>query len=551
MKLFLLSFVLSFATFNASAQLNIDSATFIIHPGATVTVYGDVTSNVDILGSGLLLLKGSTLQNIDLGGKTIPNLELDNIAHAALLNTSARIANSLILTNGKFQLNNLNLTISSTANITGAGNARFIWTNGTGQLKKELTSDISSYEFPVGENVNFRPAYLTTLGSSYSSADFGVRVLATPDPNRPVSTTSFLNTSWPTSKTGITGGAVTLAGQYIDPYDVTGTEANIIGYYNNGTEWSSLGETHNSSTNRISAPITTNTGALSGINKFLQVGARAFLQGAYDFTVANTGLMFDNLRSLPFGSSSSNANFPSTDPYRVAPYNTAFSHVNNAGIETINNSSVVAAQTNPADNIVDWVFLELRDLSASPGNIILQTRSALIQRDGDIVDVDGVSPVAFNNLPDGNYILSIRHRNHLGLSIDQTSPRAINEKRSTAFTTNVIDFRTATDPQLFGTASAFTTVVHPTLGTVNLMWGGNANFNTQTRFTGLNNDRDFLLINSLGNIPSSFINNVYHSADLNMNKVVRFSGLNNDRDFLLITVLGNIPSTFRTQVLPN
>lgn len=551
MRRILVFIVFIFISGKISAQLKIDNANFIIQTGATVTAYGDVTSNVDIQGTGLLLLKGSALQNIDLGGKTISNLELDNIAHAALLNTNIRIGNSLILTNGKFQLNNLNLTLSSTANITGANSSRFIWTNGTGQLKKELTADISFYEFPVGENANFRPAYLTTLGSSYNSANFGVRVLSTSDPNRPVSTTSFLNTSWPTSKTGITGGTVTLAGQYIDPTDVTGTEASIIGYYNNGTDWNSLGETHNISTNRISAPITTNSGALSGINKFLQVGARAFLQGAYDFTVANTGLMFDNLRSLPFGSSSSTANFPSTDPYRVTPYNTAFSHVNNAGIETINSSNVVAAQSNPADNIVDWVFLELRDLNASPGNIILQTRSALIQRDGDIVDVDGVSPLAFNNLPDGNYILSIRHRNHLGLSIDQTSPRAINEKKSTAFTTNVIDFRTATEAQLFGTASAFTTVVHPTLGTVNLMWGGNANFNTQTRFTGLNNDRDFLLINSLGNIPSSFINNVYHSADLNMNKVVRFSGLNNDRDFLLITVLGNIPSTFRTQALPN
>jgi hypothetical protein len=376
-------------------------------------------------------------------------------------------------------------------------------------------------------------------------------VLGTAAGNKPPSTASHINTAWPVSRTGITGGSVTLEGQYIDPTDVTGTEANIVGYFNNGTDWSSAGETHNAATNRVGAPVTAATGTIAGINKFLAVGSRAFLQGAYDYSVSNTGLMADALRTLPFGSSASTANFPSTDPYRVAPYNASFTHVNNAQVETITSNSVVASQPTVANNIVDWVFLELRDLALSPGNTILQTRSALIQRDGDIVDVDGVSPVTFNNLADGNYILAVRHRNHLGLSVDQTSPRTVNETTSTAFTTNVIDTRLATDPQLYGTAAAYTTVVHPTLGTVNLLWGGNANSNNQTRFSGLNNDRDVLLINALGNVPSAFINNVYHNADINMNRVVRFSGLNNDRDLILITVLGNIPSTTRTQALPN
>ena len=536
------------------AQLKIDNAVFFIQPGATVTVQGDVTSNVDIQGTGLLLLKGSALQNVDMGGNTIPNLELDNTAHATLLNSNTRIGNSFVFTNGKFQTGNLNITLSATANVTGANTAKFFWTNGTGQLKKELIANITAYELPVGENTNYRPAYLTTVGSTYSAANFGIRVLGAADPNRPPMSASFLNTSWPNTKTGITGGTVTLEGQYIDPADVAGTEANLFGYYFNGTDWSSAGETHNVAINRVSAPVTSNTGSLSGINKFLSVGARAFLQGAYDYTVANTGLMFDNLRTLPFGSSASTANFPSTDPYRVAPYNTVFTHVNNTGIETIPNSTIVGPVAITADRIVDWVFLELRNLDVSPGNDILQTRSALIQRDGDIVDIDGVSPVTFNNLANGNYILAIRHRNHLGLSIDQTSPRAINETKSTAFTTNVIDLRIATEAQLFGTAAAFTTVVHPNpvLGTVNLLWGGNANYNNRTRFTGLDNDRDFLLINTLGNNPANTtVSNIYHSADVNMNRFVRFNGLNNDRDLILITALGNAPATVRTQALPN
>jgi hypothetical protein len=561
MKKMLLSLTLIAFAAAAFAQLKIDNATFFIQPGATVTVQGDVTSNVDIQGTGLLLLKGSTLQNVDMGGFTIPNLELDNAANATLLNTNTRIGNSFLLTNGKFQTGNLNLTLSPTANITGQNASKFIWTNGTGQLKKELTANVIAYELPVGENTNYRPAYLTTTGSSFASANFGVRVLGTADPSKPPMTASFLNTSWPITKTGITGGTVTLEGQYIDPTDVAGSEANVIGYFNNGTDWSSVGETHNAATNRVAAPVTTNSGSIAGINKFLLIGSRAFLQGAYD---AATGLMNDNLRTLPFGSSASTANFPSTDPYRVAPYNTSFTHVNNTGVETITSSTVVTAQAIAADNIVDWVYLELRNLDLTPGNDILQTRSALVQRDGDIVDVDGISPVTFNNLADGNYILAIRHRNHLGLSIDQTSPRAVNETKSTAFTTNVIDTRIATDAQLFGTVAAFTTATHPTLTTVNLLWGGNVTSNGFVRYQGSNgpgsanvSDRQALLTD-LGNNELGILNVGYFRADLNLNRFARYQGNNgpgtfnqSDRQFLLGFILSNGELAIRQQALPN
>lgn len=544
----LLSFSILVCSFSicSNAQLTIDNATFFIQSGATVTVQGDVTSNVDIQGTGLLQLKGSSNQNVNMNGFTIPNLEMDNTANATLTG-AARIGSSMVFTNGKIQLGTYNMKINSSASISGAGSSRFFWTNSTGQLIKELTADISAYELPVGENSNYRPAYLTTSGSAYSSAQFGVRVLGAADADKPPMIASYLNTNWPVTRTGITGGTVSLSGQYIDPTDITGTEANLVGYYNSGTDWTSVGESHNAATNRVGAPVTAASGVVSGMNKFLAVGSRAFLQGAYN---AGTGLMIDNLRTLPFGSSASTANFPSTDPYRVSPYSSAFTHVSNAGVETIA-AAAVLDQAGTDDDIVDWVFLELRNLDVSPGNDILQTRAALIQRDGDIVDVDGVSPVTFNAIADGNYILAVRHRNHLGLSIDQSSPRALNETKSTAFTTNVVDLRTATDPQLYGTSAAYTTASHPTLTTVNLLWGGNANSNTNTRFSGLTNDRDYLLITTLGNNPAASLSNIYHGADVNMNKVVRFSGLNNDRDVILITVLGNNPATSRTQAIPN
>jgi len=537
------------------SQLVIDNAVFTIETGATVTVKGNVTSNVDILGGGILELSdAAALQSLDMGGHIIPNLRIDKTGGFVVLLSNSKIGNNLYLSNGNIKTANFNLIVAPTATTTPGSANSFVWTDGTGQLIKELTADVTDLILPLGENSNYRPLALSVTGSTFDAgANFGAKVLGTADPNKPPSTVSHLTTSWPVSKFGINGGNVTVSGQYIDPLDITGTETNIIGYYYNSNtgDWTSAGETHDASLNKIGMPVTSDAGALSGINKFLLIGARAFLEGSY---VTSTGLMADNgLRTLPFGPSSSTANFPSTDPYRIAPYSTNFTHVSNNILETIPFSSVLGAQASADDNIVDWVFLQLRDLTASPGNNILQTRSALIQRDGDIVDVDGVSPVTFNNMVNANYIITVRHRNHLGISFNQASSKLVTDQKSNAYSPGrVFDLRTAPSSELFGVSgTAYTTLTHPTLGTVNVMWGGNANSNNQTRFSGLNNDRDYLLINSLSNNPAGFINNVYHSSDLNMNKVVRFSGLNNDRDFLLLTVLGNNPASFKTQSIPN
>ena len=67
-------------------------------------------------------------------------------------------------------------------------------------------------------------------------------------------------------------------------------------------------------------------------------------------------------------------------------------------------------ETEGTNAIVDWVFVELRD--AEDSSEIIASTSALIQRDGDVVSVDGTSPISFTQ-DEGNYFLSIKHRNHL------------------------------------------------------------------------------------------------------------------------------------------
>lgn len=124
------------------------------------------------------------------------------------------------------------------------------------------------------------------------------------------------------------------------------------------------------------------------------VSAKAFLQGNY----AGGGKMSDNLRTKNL--------IPAGDPYPGL----GFTHVSGQ-IEGSN--SAVFANPDANNAIVDWIRMELRD--ASNAATILHTRSVLIQRDGDIVDLDGSSPVQFPNAASGNYFVVLKHRNHLGI----------------------------------------------------------------------------------------------------------------------------------------
>jgi len=526
--LFCMLCVISFSTF---AQLKIDNAILLIQSGATVTVQGDVASNVDILGTGLMQLKGSVNQNIDMGGFTIPNLEIDNGANATLL-SDARIGSSMTFTNGKIILGDFNVRLSDVATSSGAGAGKFYETTGTGQLQKEITSDLTGYSLPLGIGTNYYPASITTTGT-YISAKVGVQAKNGADPNKHPRSTDYLNLYWPINQSGISG-IVNVNGNYNTNFSGTETELRGI-FWNNGTnEWTLTGCNINTTTDEASANIAGN-GDLYAMNRFVLSKMKVFLQGAFNGTNMN-----DNLRKP------SNL-IPLSDPYRTAPYNTNFAHVNNSDSE-IANASVFNNALNSDDDIVDWVFLELRDNSEpNPGKHIVQTRSALVQRDGDIVDIDGVSPVYFKNIDAGSaYVLAVRHRNHLGIATDPVA----NLQSLDLAVTGTTDFTTMADTQIFGPATAFTTI-----GGKSLLWGGNSSYalftgTQRVAFINPGNDKDYILVNALSNNPAGSITNTYHVADLNMNRTVRFINPQNDKDFLLINVLNNNPGTTRLQSLP-
>lgn len=131
------------------------------------------------------------------------------------------------------------------------------------------------------------------------------------------------------------------------------------------------------------------------------LSAKVLLQGPYD--VSNS-IMTDDLRS--------NGLLPAREPYSALLGMSA----------NLQNQAVLMRPglqaTTGNDAIVDWVLLELRN-SSNP-TILVARRAALLQRDGDVVEVDGVSPVKFINIPTGDYYVAVRHRNHLGIMTQNT-----------------------------------------------------------------------------------------------------------------------------------
>ena len=185
--------------------------------------------------------------------------------------------------------------------------------------------------------------------------------------------------------------------------------------------------------------------------------------------------------------------------------------------------------------IVDWVFVELRD--AADSTKIVTSRSALLQRDGDIVALDGTSPLEVRALDGTSYYVSVRHRNHL----------AVMTAGAVAMTTGgtAIDYRQPTTPTyVFGPQPIHQAQVVVVQGRA--MWAGNALRDSVVIYQGTLNDVNVIaqqVINAVGNtftLPF-FILKGYHSGDINMNGEVIFQGTKNDVEFIYQNVIKNHP----------
>jgi hypothetical protein len=231
--------------------------------------------------------------------------------------------------------------------------------------------------------------------------------------------------------------------------------------------------------------------------------------------LSNEELMHDSLRAKNL--------IPLMEPYSGL---TNFTHTGGGGEETTED---VLGTTGP-DAIVDWVFLELR--AAANRAQVVATRSALLQRDGDVVDVDGVSPVTFHAPSGQYYAVAVRHRNHLGAQWGSSVYYPV----CTAVET---DFR-------FMPAAGFHTYnnLNPAqrlIGSFYTLWAGNGRVDYQLKYNGSTNDRSVIL-ELVGLTTSNNTVAGYRLSDYNLDGLVKYNGANNDRNVLLGSVGITSPS---------
>jgi hypothetical protein len=187
--------------------------------------------------------------------------------------------------------------------------------------------------------------------------------------------------------------------------------------------------------------------------------------------------------------------------------------------------------------VTDWIKLELRD-PASP-TTVLGKSSAFIKSDGAIVGLDGASlPVIKNGNPTS--IVAVVHRTHLSIrtpnaGIDVANPALYNFALDTLNAYRNPANNNNSSMKYIASQNKF------------VMWAANGNSNTNVRFGGPANDRDYLLNTILGGVPTAVLTSVYSTGDYNMNGIVRFGGPANDRDFLLNSVLSGDGTKVITQ----
>ena len=242
----------------------------------------------------------------------------------------------------------------------------------------------------------------------------------------------------------------------------------------------------------------------------IMVAPRVFLEGPFNQV---TGKMNDALRS--------DGLLNTLDPYGANGYPYPGGNYSDLPIQV--------PPTTGNDAVVDRVVVELREPTAPYA--VKASRSLWLQRDGDVVDMDGVSVPRFTAAP-GTYQIAIRHRNHLGAMT--TAGYALSS------TPTVVDLTLA------GTAT-YGTNARNTIGAYMVLWAGDVTFNGQLKYTGQANDRDPILVRIGGIDPLNTLAG-YFAEDVTMNGVVKYTGANNDRDLILLNLGGIVLGTRNAQL---
>lgn len=413
---FFTSLVFCFFSTHAFSQFYNNGATVMVQPGGLIYVQGDAQNNsgtltnngkIEVQGNFInagtynsgtnddsLILSGGNNVTLTLGSSSVNNLTVNKTA-----NSDNVTLGSNIIVNTKLDYLSGNLT-------TDPINTAYVFSSPVGAVfnftaGREITGRVSRTGWANGTAYVFnQPNMLVTTNGGTAPSAFTVNMIPQTGGGDPSLNEREVKRKFVFTTPDGSGFTSDIRFAYNDGELNTNTEPGLAPWYlAGGTEWNGkLASLTKDATNNYVQYTGITTSELADEWKLADakytMNATAIIRGPWNSgaSLMNTALNTNNV-------------IPLNQPYNVTPFNYT-------GTETV--ASI------PNADVVDWVLIELRKpASGLPEDAnsasIIGRKAGFLLKDGTIVDLDGITPIAFDISKQGPAFIAIRHRNHLGI----------------------------------------------------------------------------------------------------------------------------------------
>jgi hypothetical protein len=400
----------------AKAQLVNDGAVIKIQPGAVIFCAGNVENKnagtisndgkLEVQGNFLntatyttataddsLIMSGGGNVTLNAGAATLSFLHINKTANSnfVTLTASTTIGNKLTYNSGTLSTD----PIANTYTLNAGVGVTFEFTAG-----REIVGRVrrTGWSNGVARVFNQPNMQITTNGGT-TPTEFTVNMIPQANGGDPTQTEREVKRKYQFTPVGGSGYTADARFPYIAGELNTNTEANLVPWVLPAAEWTGrlTPVTRDAANDWISTtgiPTAEVAQEWKLADPRYTMNATAFLRGPWN---AGGGNMNATLNSSGF--------IPLSQPYNTTPFNYT-------GTESVG--------AIPNANVVDWVLVEFRKpadgLPASAASAtIIGRKAGFLLANGTVVDLDGVTPIAFDINKQGAGFMTIRHRNHLGI----------------------------------------------------------------------------------------------------------------------------------------
>lgn len=384
----LIGLLFGFLSISYGQGVSIQSGSHLVVNGNAAVVINDgsfINNGTFNSGAGSLYMKGSaptTNSKIQASNiSTFNHIVIDKTANGVQLDNSINVNGNLDMQGGTLDLNGQTLSFYFDGTILNETEDNRIWgDSGTifkaGLLNMPSNVDLANMGLQISASQNLNVVYVRRIHGSQM-------INGSPSATRQYKVQYF-----------VAGLSMDYQMKYFNA-ELNGINEDYLQSWQYQTDWKQqVANAIDTTTNIVQVNGLTEKDTLWALSAgMLQLSPKTLLSGAYD----TGGAMKDDLRTASV--------IPTTEPYTALGYTMV-----NCPCDSTTQAVLDVTGT---DAIVDWVLVELR--LKTNRDSILQSVTGLLQKDGDVVDVDGLSPLKIPNLATDSFYIAVKHRNHLGI----------------------------------------------------------------------------------------------------------------------------------------